>query len=191
MLMAKSFLVWDFLLWSPILRGWFLWQADIGETNFWQALQTLQTERVFVNQPPTNLSKLCLDFSAGACRACPGVLVHAPLQILPDLRILVSFLWRVGSDVVRSGFVLTGNWLGRRAKCKAGKHSQVPWCDTAWDLIYESKYLSHIYTSLWREVINEQQRIILFGISICFCVVRNPEIVVPLNYPKFSNVFHI
>lgn len=183
--------MWDFSLWRPILRGWFLWQADSGEPHLWQALQTLQTEWVFFNQSPTNLSKLHLNFSAGAHRACPGVLLHALLQILPDLCVWVSFLWKVGNDIVCSGFVLTGNWQGHGAKCKAGKLSQVPWSDIDWDLTYESKYLFYIYTCLWHEVINEQQWIILSGISICFCIVRNPEIGVPSNHPKFSNVFHI
>lgn len=45
--------------------------------------------------------------------------------------------------------------------------------------------------SLLCEVINEQQWIILSGISIYFCIVRNTETVIPLKYPEFSNVFHI
>lgn len=128
-------------------------------------------------QPPTNLSKLCLDFSAGTHHACSGVLVHALLQILPNLCIWVFFLCKVRNCVMCSGFVMIGSWQGHGAKGKTGKHSWVPWSDTAWDLTYESKYLCHIYTSLWHEVVNVQQLIITSGMSFRFCIDRNPKIV--------------
>lgn len=53
---------------------------------------------------------------SGPCIAC----------ILSDPCIWVSFLWKVGNDVVYLGSVLIRNSLGQADKCKAGKHSQVP-----------------------------------------------------------------
>lgn len=134
-------------------------------------IQTLWTEGIFFNQSLTNLIKLHLDFSTGAYHLRLGVLVHALLQVLPDLCIWVSLMRKAGNDVF-SSFVLIENWLRHGAKCKAGKLSQVPWSDIAWDLTYESKYLFRISTSLWGEIINKQKWIILTGISIVFALLE-------------------